>query len=293
MEVWVMVNGRAGRQRGKKYGERIRQAFLRAGVEPRLRYTESLEEAAAFLREAANNPPDRLVCCGGDGTLNGTVNLLGELGASLELGYIPLGTTNDFAASLGLPRDVEEAAARVLEGRARALDLGELSGRRFLYVADFGLFTQSSYKTGQGLKSALGHLAYVLEGLRELPELRPCPVEVRGEGFSWKGEFAFGAVTNSTSRGGGVKLDPRRVRLDDGLMELTLVTVPRGPREVAQAAAMLRRGRLEGELVLRRQVAWAAFHSPRAFPWSLDGEYFPGEEDLALGTKPRGLWLVY
>ena len=218
---------------------------------------------------------------------------LEEQGASLPLGYIPLGTTNDFASSLGLSRNPEQAAGQILRGKVHPLDLGRLQGRRFLYVASFGAFTQSSYKTGQGWKSALGHLAYVLESLRELPGIRPCSLEVEGEGFSWKGEFIFGAVTNSTSLGGVVKLDPSQVCLDDGLLELTLVQMPQGPRDLGKIAAMLRRGKLEGELVLHRQVRQAMFSCGQAFPWSLDGEYFPGGETLTLQVQPRSLQLVY
>lgn len=293
MDLWVMVNTRAGKQRAREYGEQIREALAREGAAPRLCYTETLEQASALLEEAARRRPDLLVCCGGDGTLSQAVNRLEEQGASLPLGYIPLGTTNDFASSLGLSRDPEQAAGQILRGKVHPLDLGRLQGRRFLYVASFGAFTQSSYKTGQGWKSALGHLAYVLESLRELPGIRPCSLEVEGEGFSWKGEFIFGAVTNSTSLGGVVKLDPSQVCLDDGLLELTLVQMPQGPRDLGKIAAMLRRGKLEGELVLHRQVRQAMFSCGQAFPWSLDGEYFPGGETLTLQAQPRSLQLVY
>ena len=188
MDLWVMVNTRAGKQRAREYGEQIREALAREGAVPRLCYTETLEQASALLEEAARRRPDLLVCCGGDGTLSQAVNRLEEQGASLPLGYIPLGTTNDFASSLGLSRDPEQAAGQVLRGKVHPLDLGRLQGRRFLFVASFGAFTQSSYKTGQGWKSALGHLAYVLESLRELQPLEgeirqilpshgECPIE--------------------------------------------------------------------------------------------------------------------
>ena len=293
MEVWILANTRAGKHKARQEGESVRRVFALGGARVRMAYTGSLEEAEGFLQRAAAQKPDLLVCCGGDGTLSQAVNRLEEQGASLPLGYIPLGTTNDFASSLGLSRDPEQAAGQILRGKVHPLDLGRLQGRRFLYVASFGAFTQSSYKTGQGWKSALGHLAYVLESLRELPGIRPCSLEVEGEGFSWKGEFVFGAVTNSTSLGGVVKLDPSQVCLDDGLLELTLVQMPQGPRDLGKIAAMLRRGKLEGELVLHRQVRQAMFSCGQAFPWSLDGEYFPGGETLTLQVQPRSLQLVH
>ena len=98
MDLWVMVNTRAGKQRAREYGEQIREALAREGAVPRLCYTETLEQASALLEEAARRRPDLLVCCGGDGTLSQAVNRLEEQGASLPLGYIPLGTTNDFAS---------------------------------------------------------------------------------------------------------------------------------------------------------------------------------------------------
>lgn len=288
-----MVNTRAGRQRARSEGERVRRVFALGGARTRAAYTDTLQEGADFLERAAAARPDLLVCCGGDGTLSQAVNTLHGLGARLPLGYVPMGTTNDFAATLGLPRDPARAAEQALHGSARLLDLGRFGSREFLYVASFGAFTQSSYRAAPRVKAALGHLAYLLESAKELPFLRPCALRVETEDRAYEGEFLFGAVSNSLSVGGVLKLDPATVLLDDGLLELTLVRMPKSPVELGQAAHMLRRGRFDGELVLQRPVRWARFQCQEPFPWSLDGEYVPGGEDLQVQALPRALEMVF
>lgn len=292
MVIWMMVNDQAGRRQGRREGERIRQALEQEGHQVRTAFTSSLEEAQRFLEEAAQAQPELLLCCGGDGTLSYAVNTLGRLGVQLRLGYVPLGTTNDFASSLGLPRDPVQAAKQVAAGTPRRLDLGRFQDRDFLYVASFGAFTQSSYKAAGKMKASLGHLAYVLEGMRELPFLKPCTARVETEDASYQGEFLFGAVSNSTSLGGVVKLDPQLVHLDDGLLELTLVPMPKTPLELGQVAGMIGQGKLQGGRVIQRQARWVRITSEEPFPWSLDGEYAPGEPQVEIQALPQALELV-
>ena len=292
MDVWILVNANAGRQRSRQNGERVRRVFALGGARARLFYTHTPEEGEQVLARAAAHRPDLLVLCGGDGTLSHGVNCLARLGARLPLGYVPMGTTNDFAASLGLPKDPARAAEAVLRGEPHCLDLGRFGERPFLYVASFGAFTQSSYKAEPRVKAALGHLAYVLEGVRELPSLRALAARVETGGAAFEGEFLFGAVTNSLSVGGVVRLNPETVRLDDGLLELTLVRAPQSPVELAQAVGRLRQCQYDGELVIHQEVRRAAFTCPEAFPWSLDGEYAPGGERVEVETLPQGLELM-
>ena len=287
-----MVNTRAGRQRPRENGERVRRVFALGGAHTRTAYTASLEEADSFLERAAAAGPDLLVICGGDGTLSHSVNVLARLGADLPLGYVPMGTTNDFAASLGLPKEPGRAAEQILRGKSRRLDLGCVGGQRFLYVASFGAFTQSSYKAAPQVKAVLGHLAYVLESAKELPFLRACSLQVDTGDALYEGEYLFGAVSNTLSVGGVLKLDPQAVHLDDGLLELTLVRMPKNPVELGQAAAMLGRGKYDGDLVLQRTVRRAVLTCGEEFPWSLDGEYVPGAAQIEIETLPQALELV-
>ena len=292
MEAWILVNTHAGRQRARQNGEQIRRVFALGGVRTRLAYTESPQEGEDFLEQAAAAQPDLLVFCGGDGTLSHGINCLGRLDVKIPLGYVPLGTTNDFAASLGLPKEPAKAAEQILHGQPRLLDLGRFGEREFLYVASFGAFTQSSYKAAPQVKAVLGHLAYVLESAKELPFLRPQSLRVEAGDVRCEGEFLFGAVTNTLSVGGVVKLDPETVRLDDGVLELTLVRMPKNPVELGQAAAMLGRGKYDGDLVLQRTVRRAVLTCGEEFPWSLDGEYVPGAAQIEIETLPQALELV-
>ena len=266
--------------------------FALGGARARVAYTDTVEEGAAFLQQAAEAQPDLLVCCGGDGTLSQALNVLQQLDAKLPLGYVPMGTTNDFAASLGLPKEPAKAAEQILHGQPRLLDLGRFGEREFLYVASFGAFTQSSYKAAPQVKAVLGHLAYVLESAKELPFLRACSLQVDTGDALYEGEYLFGAVSNTLSVGGVLKLDPQAVHLDDGLLELTLVRMPKNPVELGQAAAMLGRGKYDGDLVLQRTVRRAVLTCGEEFPWSLDGEYVPGAAQIEIETLPQALELV-
>ena len=278
MEVWILVNNRAGRQHARENGEQVRRVFALGGARARVAYTDTVEEGAVFLQQAVEAQPDLLVCCGGDGTLSQALNVLQQLDAKLPLGYVPMGTTNDFAASLGLPKEPAKAAEQILHGQPRLLDLGR--------------FTQSSYKAAPQVKAVLGHLAYVLESAKELPFLRACSLQVDTGDALYEGEYLFGAVSNTLSVGGILKLDPQAVHLDDGLLELTLVRMPKNPVELGQAAAMLGRGKYDGDLVLQRTVRRAVLTCGEEFPWSLDGEYVPGAAQIEIETLPQALELV-
>lgn len=292
MEAWIMVNARAGRQNPQESGQRVRRVFALGGAHTRLAYTSTPEEAQAFLEKAAEEQPDVLVCCGGDGTLSQAVNVLKGLGAEIPLGFVPMGTTNDFANSLGISKEPARAAEQILRGSLCPVDLGRFQEKHFLYVASFGAFTQSSYKTDPAMKASFGHLAYILEGAKELPFLKPCIAKVETEEETFEGEFFFGAVSNSTSLGGVVKLDPDRVFLDDGLLELTLVSMPKNPWELGQIAQMLRQGKLQGDKVIQRSVKRVVVSCEEPFPWSLDGEYESGGQQVVLTVQPKALPLM-
>ena len=144
-------------------------------------------------------------------------------GANTPVGYIPTGSTNDFAGSLGLPLDPLKAAKQIIDGTPQQYDIGQFCGRFFTYVASFGAFTRSSYATSQSVKNALGHTAYVLGGISELSQIRDEHIRMEIDGEVVEDDFLFGAICNSTSIGGLMKLDPERVVLDDGKFELLLI----------------------------------------------------------------------
>ncbi len=292
MKAVVLVNPHAGRQNILRELEGVKSAFEESGWETELIQTESAEQAAEVIRENAHGQADLLVCCGGDGTLSETADVLLKAGGTTPLGYIPAGTTNDFAAFLGLPREPVKAAQRIVSGEAHPLDAGRFGNRHFIYVASFGAFTQSSYATNQSLKNVLGHLAYVLEGIRELPSLRAYSLRAETvEGEVFEGEYLFGAVSSSTSFGGVVKLDPALVGRADGVFEVTLIKRPKSLAELNGIVGALTSGKFDNEMIDFTHTRGVAFSCKEAMPWSLDGEYDPGGEQVKIEVLPGAIKL--
>ena len=216
---------------------------------------------------------DLVVCCGGDGTLNEMVSGMMQREEPVPMGYIPLGSTNDFAASLHLPSHVEEAALRCVEGTAFHMDVGSLNDRYFNYIAAFGAFTEASYATPQQIKNALGHLAYILEGVKSLGRLQPIHVRITADGETFEEDYLFGAVTNTVSLGGVLRLDPSRVLLDDGMYELLLVKNPQNPTEAQAMLSALMLQNYDGPLVRMLRASDILFESNHEISWTIDGEF--------------------
>ena len=216
---------------------------------------------------------DLVVCCGGDGTLNEMVSGMMQREDPVPMGYIPLGSTNDFAASLHLPSHVEEAALRCVEGTAFHMDVGSLNDRYFNYIAAFGAFTEASYATPQQIKNALGHLAYILEGVKSLGRMQPIHVRITADGEAFEEDYLFGAVTNTVSLGGVLRLDPSRVLLDDGMYELLLVKNPQNPAEAQAMLSALMLQNYDGPLVRMLRASDILFESNHEISWTIDGEF--------------------
>ena len=265
-----IYNPQAGRGIIKNHLAAVADLFTKAGYLVTVWPTQGKEDAAHVAAQQGWWY-DRVVCCGGDGTLSETVSGLLTLDQPPVLGYIPAGTTNDFSKNLGLPRGVENAAATAAAGVPRPCDMGRFNERTFVYVAAFGIFTDVSYGTPQHFKSAFGHLAYVLEG-----------------------DFLYGMVTNTSSVGGFKIFPPSQISLNDGVFEVVLI---RQPRSLADFQETL--------LALARQSTGAsgrveAFHTSRLtitaqdpIPWTLDGEYGGAPETAKIENLHKALTLVW
>ena len=272
----LIVNPKAGRRRSNAFFFDIVSIFSEAGYLVSLRQTQGPGDAARLAREEGPNF-DLVVCYGGDGTLNQTVNGLLELPSPPPLGYIAGGSTNDFAASLRLPSDPVETARQIAESRGRRLDVGRFNASHFIYVASFGAFTKASYSVPQNIKNDLGHLAYIIEGVKDLPTLRYYPAHIEADGEVFDGRFLFGAVTNATSIGGLLKLNHEAVIMDDGKFEMLLVPEP---KSLTALNDMLRalilqefNGRNTG--LIMRHVSHLSVTTEEPLLWSLDGEPSP------------------
>lgn len=284
----LIVNPRAGRTRSMAPMFDAVARFCEAGWMVSVRRTQYPGHAAE-LAEGEGAHFDCVVCCGGDGTLNETVSGLLRLKTPPPLGYIPCGSTNDFAASLDLPTNPVQAAGRILDSPGKWLDVGSYNGRPFVYVASFGAFTRASYAAPQSIKNDLGHLAYLLQGAKDLSTLRPYPAVVATEEEAFDGRFLFGAVTNSTSVGGLMKLQKEQVVLDDGLFELLLIPNPANAAELNALIRALVLQDFTGGGVIFRHVPAVTVTTPEGFPWTLDGEYGSGAEKVEIRNLPRRL----
>lgn len=294
MNIILLINPNAGRKTILQSLGRVVQVFAERGDFVTVAETQGPEQAAQVIKKAVAAKPDLLICCGGDGTLSDTVNHVLETGARVPLGYIPAGTTNDFASSLKLSRQPVRAARQIAQGMARPLDVGRFEDRGFIYVASFGAFTQSSYQTPQSQKNSLGHLAYILEGIKELPDLKSYEVRVEtAEGAVFEGEYLFGSMSNSTSFGGVVKLDPKRVDFSDGKLELMLVKNPKNLSEWNRVLGSLMSGKYDEEMITFVQTERAVFTCAQPMPWSLDGEYAAGNGRVEIAPVPQAIDLYY
>lgn len=273
-----IANPRAGRARSGAALFDVVTHFSEEGYLVSVRQTRGHQDATNIvLDEGAKF--DRIVCFGGDGTLSEVTSGVLQLVAPPPLGYIPGGSTNDFAASLGLPTTPLECARHIMKSMGRMLDIGTFNNRPFVYVASFGAFTKSSYSAPQSIKNELGHLAYILEGVKDISSLRPYPATVITEEEVFDGKFLFGAITNSTSVGGLMKLKEDSVVLDDGKFELLLIPMPTNAIDLqALVRSLLLQDYSSG--VIFRHVSHVTVMSPEAFPWTLDGEYGSGAEEV-------------
>ena len=279
--LMLIVNPRAGRSRSLAPLLNAISLFSEADYLVSLRQTTGQGDATRFVRE--NGAAfDRIVCYGGDGTLNETVTGLMDLPVPPPLGYIPGGSTNDFAASLHLSDQPAEAAKQILDSSGKKLDVGTFNGRPFVYVASFGAFTKASYSAPQSAKNDLGHLAYILEGVKDLSTLRPYEATVTADGETFSGSFLFGAVPNATSVGGLMKLPEDQVVLDDGRFELLLIPNPKSPLDLQALLRSLLLQDYTGDGVIFRHASDIVVETPESFPWTLDGEYGPGQERIEI-----------
>lgn len=290
-KLLFIVNPRAGRTKSFAPLFDAVACFSKAGYLVKVFLTEGRGDATRAAAELGG-AYDLVVCAGGDGTFNEMVSGLMQLPECPEVGYLPNGSTNDFAASLHLPATPLKAAESIVNGHPFYLDVGRHNDRYFAYVASFGAFTRSSYSVPQATKNALGHFAYILEGMKDLDSLRPyrCRVETGEETF--EGEFIFGAVCNSTSLGGIMKLDPSRVQMDDGAFELLLLRMPKTAIDLQSLIAAISRMDYNGPGVIFRHVQQVTVTTDEDLPWSLDGEYAPSTPRVELRNLPGAIPLM-
>ena len=287
-----VMNPYAGQRRANKYLPEIISIFNRAGYEVVIHMTEGQGDAAKVVEQRAKNV-DLVVCCGGDGTFNETVSGLIRSGADVPVGYLPAGSTNDFAASLKLSSNILDASQDIMVGRPVAYDVGKFGQRYFSYVASFGAFTRASYATPQSVKNALGHTAYLLEGINELSQIRKEHIRMELDDGVVEDDFLFGAVSNSTSVGGLLTLNPKQVDLGDGLFEILLIRAPRNLTELSECLLALQTQNYGNcAMITFRSTRRVRIFANPNMPWTLDGEREEGHKEILAENLHHAIRLV-
>ena len=291
-KMLFIMNPYSGKRRANRYLVEILEMFNRAEYLVTVHMTAGPGDATQVAKQLAPGM-DIVVCCGGDGTFNETVAGLQMAGVDVPVGYIPAGSTNDFAASLKIPTEPLEAAQEIVEGKPVYYDAGSFNGRFFSYVASFGAFTRTSYTTPQSIKNALGHTAYVLSGISELSQIRTEHVKLEIVDEIVEDDFLFGAIFNSTSVGGILTLDPKQVDMADGKLEVLLVRSPKSLLELADCIAAVQSQQYNNcEMITFRSGSQIKITADPEMPWTLDGEREDGHREITINNTHLAYRLV-
>ena len=290
-KMLFIMNPFAGQKRANRQLSDLLLMFSKAGYDVITHMTTGPGSAAEAVERLAGEV-ELVVCCGGDGTFNETISGLLTKGLRVNVGYIPAGSTNDFAASLKLSTNILQAARDILEGEPVPYDVGKFGDRYFSYVASFGAFTRASYATPQSVKNALGHTAYVLEGIQELSQIRKEHIRMEMDGEVVEDDFLFGAICNSTSVGGILTLDPKQVDMADGLLEILLVRAPRNLGEISECIQALQSQEYNCAMITFRSAHHVTVYADPEMPWTLDGEREEGHAQVDVDNQHLAIQLV-
>lgn len=267
-----IVNPSAGKKHIRSHLFEIVDLFVKADYSVRVYPTQSKGDATRIVSEEGWLY-DVIVCAGGDGTMDEVVTGYMQCGCDTAIGYIPCGTTNDFARSLGIPKDPMRAAKRIVKYEPRPIDVGCFNGDSFIYVAAFGAFTEVTYTTPQEYKNYLGHMAYVLEGIKSVASLTSYHLKITYDDNVIEDDFFLGMITNSLTVGGFPNPNSKIAKLDDGLYEALLVKYPTSPLDLQATVTAYLMGDFNPEYMYQFTAKKITVESPEAIQWTLDGEF--------------------
>jgi len=277
-KLLLILNPTSGQQRAKRVFADMVEVYNRAGYDVTAFVTGQKGDATNIVIER-HAEFDLIVCIGGDGTFNEVISGIDTAKSNTPIGYIPAGTTNDFATSLHLSKNLMNAARDIAVGTPRPLDIGRFNDKYFSYIASFGAFTHASYATPQNVKNALGHLAYLLAGIPEIPAIHGEHVKFTlDDGTVYEDDYIFGAISNCTSMAGVLTLDPKKVDMSDGHFELILIRKPRNPGELTACIHSLLTQNYDTPMLTFVSTNHVVVEAPEHVDWTLDGEKCPGQE---------------
>lgn len=265
--------------------------FVRAGYEITVYPTQCYRDGYKKIKKMADEY-DLVVCSGGDGTLDEVVTGMMKREHKIPIGYIPTGTTNDFASSLHISRDILQAADDAVNGTPFPCDIGTFNNDVFVYVAAFGLFTDVSYQTDQTLKNMLGHAAYVLEGMKRLANIPSYKIKITHDGEVIEGEFMIGMVTNSKQVAGFRNIMGKQVLFDDGEFEVMLIKRPKNPLELQAIITALLIESFDTEYMYTFKAKKIKFEAEEEIPWTLDGEFGGQHETVRICNQKQALEIM-
>ncbi|MBR4726800.1 MAG: diacylglycerol kinase family lipid kinase [Clostridia bacterium] len=292
-KILLIVNPCAGKNKSRASIVDIVERFSSENYEFTVKTTAGRGDATELVKNCiADN--DMVVCCGGDGTLNETINGIMQLSRRVPIGYIPTGSTNDLANTIGIPTEVNQAVELILNGHTNTYDIGLFNNRFFSYVASFGPATKMSYTTPQKLKNLLGHSAYMVNTfvfhlISTLKEVKPVHIRFEYDGGVIDDIFYFAAISNSTSVAGIFKYDANDIKLNDGLFEVILVRNVRSVADTFHMFGKILRRAYDGESLLYFKTSSVRMTFDEPQDWTLDGEYGGAHKEVRLQVLPRAL----
>ncbi|MDO4607915.1 MAG: YegS/Rv2252/BmrU family lipid kinase [Clostridia bacterium] len=288
----IVANPKSGRAKVKNNLLQIVQIFSDAGYEVTVYPTKSSGDATQKVASLNQGEFDRIVVCGGDGTLNEVIT--GAMRADLKctFGYIPLGTLNEWSSSLNISRNALEAAKDIVSGKEIDLDIGRFDDKYFTYTASFGAFTEASYSANQDVKNVLGQAAYFFEGIKSLSNIKPLHLKFKCDEREIEDDFLFGAISNSMSVGGIVKFNDSVVKLNDGKFEVLLIKNPTTILQFQSIVDGILRKDLTRNGIEFFQTDEITVIGGADVPWTLDGEFSAGQDKLVLSNISSAIHLI-
>lgn len=286
-----IFNPKAGKGQIRNNLLDIIDIFVKAGYEVNVHPTQYAGEAMEIARDRAAEY-DLVACSGGDGTLDEVVAGVTKSGIKRPIGYIPAGSTNDFANSLGLPKNMKSAAEAVVSGKPYACDIGSFNDNSFVYIAAFGLFTEVSYETSQAIKNVLGHLAYILEGAKKLTAIKSYHMKISTQDTVIEDDFLYGMVTNSVSVGGFKGITGKFVDLSDGVFEVTLIKRPRSLEALNRIIGALTLRDIDAAEMYCFKTSRLKIEAKDEVAWTLDGEFGGRHREVTIENLNRALEIM-
>lgn len=292
-----VINPHSGKGLIRNHLLEIVDILVKDGYEVTVYPTQEQGDASRAMRERKKSY-ELIVCSGGDGTLDEIVTGMMQSGFKTTIGYIPAGSTNDFANSLRIPSTMKKAAETVVNGTVFSCDVGRFNDDVFVYIAAFGLFTEVSYGTRQEMKNMLGHMAYLLEGVKHLQNIKSYHLKVtsvseNGETTVIEDNFVYGMVTNSYSVGGFKSIAGNvfkgKIALDDGLFEVTLIRTPKNPMELNSILAALAIQNIDTQYMYSFKSGRLVIESEEEIAWTLDGEFGGTHTEVTLTNEKRAM----